>query len=53
MSLTCTRKDPFLLHDSLPLNNINRVHIPSSYFSSILSYSLSFFLNLLDSPPQL
>lgn len=50
MSLTGTRKDPFLLHDSLPLNNIRRVHIPSSYFSPILSHSLSFFLNLLDSP---
>lgn len=44
MSLTGTRKDPFLLHDSLPLNNIRRVHIPSSYSSPILSHSLFFFL---------
>lgn len=52
MSLTGTRKDPFLLHDSLPLNNIRRVHIPGSYFSLTLSHSL-FFLNLLEPPPQI
>lgn len=44
MSLTGTRKNPFLLPDSLPLNNIKRSW--SSYFSPILA---SFFpLNLLD-----
>lgn len=52
MSLTGTRKDPFLLHDSLPLNNIKRVDIPGSYFSPILPHSLVFFLNLLDSSPN-
>lgn len=51
MSLTGTRKDPFLLHDSLPLNNIRRVHIPGSYFSLTLSHSLSFFLIYLNPPP--
>ena len=50
MSLTGTRKDPFLLHDSLPLNNIRQVHIPSSYFSPILSHSLFFFLIYLTPP---
>lgn len=50
MSLTGTRKDPFLLHDSLALNNIRRVHIPASYFSPILFIHFSFFLNLLDTP---
>lgn len=44
MSLTGTRKDHFLLHDSLALNNIIKVHIQSSHFC------LSFFLHLFDSP---
>lgn len=51
MSLTGTRKDPFLLHDSLPLNNIRRVHIPGSYSSR--TRALFFLLNLLEPPPQL
>lgn len=52
MSLTGTRKDPFLLHDSLPLNNIRRVHIPGSYFSLTLSHSLFFFLIYLNPLPK-
>lgn len=53
MSLTGTRKDPFLLHDSLPLNNIRRVHIPSSYFSPILPLLFSYFLIYLTLPSTL
>lgn len=46
MSLTGTRKDPFLSPDSPPLNNISRVQaLISLPFSP---RSLCLFLNLLD-----
>lgn len=48
MSLTGTRKDPFLLPDSLPLNTIKRVQALTHTPRPILCHFLFFFLNLLE-----